>query len=207
MRRFLAVLLLLCATVPAAAQTPRAPDVLPHGPLPARVWVCFVPAQQCDTPIVAAIRNARHTVRVQAYGFTAPMILGALGEARERGVDVRAILDKSNDPATRRDGGRDGAKLVGAQFTAAMGIPTWIDHSVAIAHNKLIIIDGKVVIGGSYNFTVSAEDRNAENVTFIESPVIAELYGRNWEGRRAVSREYRPPQAFDTDRMGSLARR
>ena len=168
------------------------------------VQTCALPIY---TPIAAAIRNARQTIRVQAYGFTAPTILDALGEARARGVDVRVILDKSNDPATRRDGGRDGGKLVGAQFTSAMGIPTWIDHSVAIAHNKLIIVDGKVVIGGSYNFTVSAEDRNAENVTFIESVEIAELYGRNWDGRRAVSREYRPPRIYDLDPMDSLARR
>jgi phosphatidylserine/phosphatidylglycerophosphate/cardiolipin synthase-like enzyme len=201
MRRFLAVLTLLCAAIPAWADSPPAPDALPHGPLSARVWVCFVPAQQCDAPIAAAIRNARHTIRVQAYGFTAPVVLAALGEARTRGVDVRAILDKSNDPATRRDATRDSPKLVGAQFTAAMGIPTWIDHSVAIAHNKLIIIDGKVVIGGSYNFTVSAEERNAENVTFIESPEIGALYVRNWEERRAVSREYRPPQDFQIDRL------
>ncbi len=176
-----------------------------HGPMSAQVRVCFVPAQQCDAPIAAALHAARQSVRVQAYGFTAPVILGALGDAKERGVDVQVILDKSNDPSNRRDRTDDKPRLVGAQFTAAMGIPTWIDHRVAIAHNKVIIIDGKTVIGGSYNFTLSAEERNAENVTFIDSTDLAKLYLANWESRKAVSRVYIPPSSFDLGRAPALA--
>lgn len=202
-----AALLALSLTGSATAVAPT-PERSPLGPMPAQVRVCFVPAQSCDEPIAAAIRNARTSIRVQAYGFTAPVILGALGDAKARGVDVRAILDKSNDPTTRRrDRDGDAPRLVGAHFTAAMGIPTWIDHKVAIAHNKLIIIDEKLVIGGSYNFTMSAEDRNAENVTFIDSPDIARLYMQNWEARRAASRPYVPPQSFDVDRAPFVAAR
>jgi phospholipase D len=76
---------------------------------------------------------------------------------------------------------------------------------VAIAHNKLIIIDGKTVIGGSYNFTISAEGRNAENVTFIDSQDVAKLYLSNWEARKAVSRIYIPPSSFDVGRAPALA--
>lgn len=205
MRFFGLIAALLLLTWPAMAGTA---ERMPHGPMAAQVWVCFVPAQPCDAPIAAAIRNARVSIRVQAYGFTAPTILNALGDAKARGVDVRAILDKSNDPLDRprkRDG--DAPRLVGAHFTAAMGIPTWIDHTVAIAHNKVIIIDDKIVIGGSYNFTISAEERNAENVTFIDSPEIALLYTRNWEARRAASRPYVPPQSFDADRAPFVAAR
>lgn len=192
---------------------PLAPEAMPHGPLAAQVWVCFVPAQQCDASIVAAIRNARQSIRVQAYGFTAPVILNALAEAKERGVDVQAILDKTNDPQDRlgRRGGKPagGPRLSGADFTAAVGIPTWIDHSVAIAHNKVMIIDGKTVIGGSYNYTISAEQRNAENVTFIESPDVARLYTANWEARQRVSRRftpYTPPSAQARDPARAVAR-
>jgi len=194
---------LFVASVSSAQQ--RDDTARPHGPLTAQIRVCFVPAQQCDAPIAAAIHAARQSIRVQAYGFTAPVILGALGDAKERGVDVQVILDRSNDPFNRRDRGSERPRLVGAQFTAAMGIPTWIDHRVAIAHNKVIIIDGKTVIGGSYNFTLSAEDRNAENVTFIDSADVAKLYLANWETRKAVSRAYVPPSSFDLGRTPALA--
>ena len=76
---------------------------------------------------------------------------------------MQAVLDKSDE----RDHGR---KVTGARFLVEANIPTWIDDSVAIAHSKVIIIDGHLVIGGSYNYTASAEHRNAENVTFIDAP-------------------------------------
>ena len=43
-------------------------------------------------------------------------------------------------------------------------MPSWIDSLPRIAHNKAIVVDGHLVIGGSYNYTASAEHRNAENV-------------------------------------------
>lgn len=175
----------------------------PHGPVNAQVSVCFVPAQECDTAVVAAIRDAQQSIRVQAYGFTSPMILRELADARARGVDVQAILDKTNDPPERpntvaREGGQ---RRSGAAFTVGANIPTWIDDSVTIAHNKIIIIDDRFVIGGSYNYTVSAERHNGENVTFIDSPDAAALYLSNWESRKAVSR-----QAGDTSQTGDGGR-
>jgi phosphatidylserine/phosphatidylglycerophosphate/cardiolipin synthase-like enzyme len=99
-------------------------------------------------------------------------------------VDVQAILDKSDDRER-------GSRSTGARFTADANIPTWIDDSVAIAHSKVIIIDGHLVIGGSYNYTAAAERKNAENVTFIEAPVVADYYLLNWEARKAASRRSR----------------
>jgi phosphatidylserine/phosphatidylglycerophosphate/cardiolipin synthase-like enzyme len=47
-----------------------------------------------------------------------------------------------------------------------------------------------LVVTGSYNFTVAAEHRNAENVTFISSSEVAKQFLVNWEARRAVSRAF-----------------
>jgi phosphatidylserine/phosphatidylglycerophosphate/cardiolipin synthase-like enzyme len=154
----------------------------------AQVSVCFVPEQECDTTVADAIAGATRVIRVQAYGFTAPAILRALAEARARGVDVQAILDKTEEHD-------HGSRPAGARFTADADIPTWIDDRVAIAHNKVIIIDGHLVIGGSYNYTSAAERRNAENVTFIDAPVVADFYLVNWEARKAVSR----PSRYDAE--------
>ncbi len=40
-----------------------------------------------------------------------------------------------------------------ADFLAHAGIPTWIDAQHRIAHNKIMVIDGAVVITGAFNFT------------------------------------------------------
>ncbi len=150
----------------------------------AAVSTCFTPAQPCAESIVTRINEARSEIRVQAYGFTSPPILSALASAKERGLDVAVILDKSNDRSGEK------SRYSGATFVAHAGIPMFIDYQPAIAHNKIIIIDHHLVITGSYNFTRSAERRNAENVTFIDSTEVASRFFSNWNARRAVSRAY-----------------
>lgn len=66
----------------------------------------------------------------------------------------------------------------------------WIDDGPAIAHNKVIIIDGRTVITGTFNFTKSADERNAENVVVLGSPEVASWFAANWDARRAASRPF-----------------
>jgi phosphatidylserine/phosphatidylglycerophosphate/cardiolipin synthase-like enzyme len=68
-------------------------------------------------------------------------------EAHRRGVNVKAILDKSVN--TRH--------YSSATFLEHMGVPVWIDAQHTIAHNKVMVIDDATVITGSFNFTRAAE--------------------------------------------------
>jgi phosphatidylserine/phosphatidylglycerophosphate/cardiolipin synthase-like enzyme len=152
---------------------------IPSHAAPADVAVCFTPAEHCEQQIVAAIDAAHSSIRVQAYGFTSFPIIHALQRAAERGVEVLAILDKVNEK-----------RYSGATLLEAAGIPVWIDYEPAIAHNKIMIVDGHLTIGGSFNYTASAEKRNAENVTFTESEAVAAQFLANWERRLKASREF-----------------
>ncbi len=60
-------------------------------------------------------------------------------------------------------------------------VPTYIDDKHRTAHNKVIILDESTVITGSFNFTKSAETRNAENLLVIRSSAMAKAYKKNWE--------------------------
>jgi phosphatidylserine/phosphatidylglycerophosphate/cardiolipin synthase-like enzyme len=154
-----------------------------HSLRAAEVTACFVPSEvQCADLIVSAVDAAKKTVRVQAYGFSHTDIIGSLARAHKRGVDVHLILDESNDSA----------KYSGATYAHNAGIPVLIDSNVAIAHNKVIIIDERLVITGSLNFTKVAAKRNAENVVFITDQTVARLYTENWQARAMKSRHYRP---------------
>jgi phosphatidylserine/phosphatidylglycerophosphate/cardiolipin synthase-like enzyme len=65
------------------------------------------------------------------------------------------------------------------------GADIWIDRRTSgIAHAKAIIIDGRLTIGASYNYTDSAEHRNVEDVTFTDSRSIAASFEANWSVRR-----------------------
>ncbi|MGE0093756.1 MAG: phospholipase D family protein [Alphaproteobacteria bacterium] len=144
--------------------------------------VCFTPGEDCTGIIVAVIGNAQQQILVQAYSFTSAPIAQALVAAQNRGVDVKAILDKSQ--RTER--------YSSARFLVNAGISTWIDDKVAIAHNKVMIVDDTIVITGSFNFTKSAQDRNAENLLVLHDAGLASKYKENWEARRDKSVRYLP---------------
>ena len=133
--------------------------------------VYFSPKGGCTDAIIRELNKAKSTVIVQAYSFTSAPIAKALLNAHKRGVKVEAILDKSQ----RTD------KYSSATFLFNAGIPTKIDAKHAIAHNKVMIIDGETVITGSFNFTKAAEENNAENLLVINDKMLASLYTKNWQ--------------------------
>jgi len=135
-------------------------------------------------------------ILVQAYSFTSAPIAKALIEARKRGVDVRVILDKSQRTE----------KYSEADFVVNMGIPIRIDAKHAIAHNKVMVIDGGVVITGSFNFTKAAESSNAENLLVIRDKDIAEKYTSNWDVHLEHSELIRPRRRGIRKRYGERSR-
>ncbi len=52
------------------------------------------------------------------------------------------------------------------------------------------MIDGAVVITGSFNFTKAAEDKNAENLLVIRDRVLAGRYIENWRDHAGHSEGY-----------------
>lgn len=140
---------------------------------PSDVNICFTPGQRCDIRIINAIDHAQRTIYVQAYQLTSWPIRDALVDAKARGVKIEIILDKSQNKG----------KYPASIFFRNMQIQVWIDKKVAIAHNKVMIIDDELVITGSYNYSKSAQERNAENVVFIKSKDIANEYLLNFNNR------------------------
>ncbi|MBV8458255.1 MAG: phospholipase D family protein [Acetobacteraceae bacterium] len=158
----------------------------PVGPAQATVSAYFTPdPASCAEMIAGIIDGSRHEIRVQAYWLTSVPILRALAAAERRGVDVAAILDKSQD----RQGDPRGRYSPAVYLTHA-GIRVLIDDEPAIAHSKVVVIDGRTVITGSFNFTLSADNRNAENVSVLESADVVGWFLANWRGREAVSRAF-----------------
>lgn len=159
-------------------------DQFQRTPAPASTptgWqVFFSPRGGCTEAIVAELNRATNTVHVQAYSFTSEPIARALLDAHKRGVKVQVILDK----AQRTD------KYSEADFLAHAGIRTLIDAKHAIAHNKVMILDGATVITGSFNFTSAAESRNAENLLVIHDPNLARQYLTNFERHADHSEPY-----------------
>ena len=159
------ILTTLASTQDAAEQ----PETKP--PITAQVQVFFSPKGGCTEAIVKEIAAAKKTIYVQAYSFTSTPIAKALVEAHKRGVVVRVVLDKSQRTE----------KSSLATFLQNSGIEPWFDTTHAIAHNKVIIIDGETVITGSFDFTKAAEEKNAENLLLVRSQELAKRYESEWQ--------------------------
>ena len=147
----------------------------------AEIQVLFSPKGGCTEAVTKSLSKAKSTVLIQAYSFTSAPIAQALVNAKKRGVNVQVILDKSQRTE----------KYSSADFLRTAGIPTYIDAKHAIAHNKIIVIDSKTVLTGSFNFTKAAEDSNAENLLVIQDPALAAKYTTNWQAHLQHSDVYR----------------
>lgn len=140
---------------------------------------CFTPGQACLSLIQQALAAAQQTIHLQAYTFTQRKMTDSLLQAAKRGVKVIVILDKS----------QRAARFSQYPVLKASSIPVFFDTKPAIAHNKVIIIDNKILITGSYNFSQAAETKNAENLLILHSPELATLYEANFQKRLKESKK------------------
>lgn len=156
--------------------------------------VYFSPNGGATHALAALIDQAKKSVWVEAYSFTSRPLIRALVRARQRGLDVEVILDKSHllkkNYRTRRYM-RHPSPALEAFYTA--GIPTFIDARYLIAHNKVMLIDGKIICTGSFNFSYAAAKFNAENMLVIKNvPGIFQQYQDNFEFHKNTSQQYHP---------------
>lgn len=132
----------------------------------------FSPKQGATELVIKTITKAKKSIRVAAYSFTSKPIAEALVEAYAQGIDVKVVLDKSQ---------RKGRGSL-YKFLQDNNVPTRINSEYAIMHNKFMIIDGKILELGSFNYTKSAEEKNAENVLVVKrNPKIIKSYSKQWQ--------------------------
>lgn len=165
----LAAAVLGCNAQAAADPAPAAPVLSVH----------FSPHGGCSQTVVSLIGEAKHSVRLSAYGFTSQPIAEALIAARKAGVDVRVVLDRS-------DAGPHAGKNSKALSVKAGGVLVWIDSKHPIMHDKFVVVDGAAVETGSYNYTAQGEN-NAENCLVIRDAGLAQAYTANWAEHQAHS--------------------
>ena len=148
--------------------TPATADALSRAEV---LGLYFTPPADVAAAVIDVINQSQSEVLVQAYGFTHNGIAQALVKAQERGVRVGVLLDQKSETTNR---------YVVELFTANY-IRMRFDGKHAIAHNKVMIVDDSIVITGSFNFTNSAQTRNAENLLVLRSADLAQNYKANWQ--------------------------
>lgn len=141
----------------------------------------FSPRGGCTAAVVAEIAGARHSVELQGYSFTSEPIATALVQACRRGVDVRLLLDAAATGDERRQAIR--VREAGASVD--------LDGKHGLAHNKIILIDHRTLITGSFDFTAEAEEQNAENVLILhDQPKLQSGYEENFQSHWAHAERF-----------------
>lgn len=157
-------------------------------PLPAQgvLQAAFAPWDDIEALLEESVAAARERILVQAYLFTSRKMASALMAAHRRGVAVEVLVDARQ---------LEQVPSSVAPSLAKAGIPVWIETQYQNAHNKVMIIDpgtpSATVITGSFNFTWTAQHRNAENVLIArQNPPLAARYAANWERHRRAAVPY-----------------
>ena len=116
--------------------------------------------------IIKNINQAEAFINIAMYIFTDRELALPLIEARERGVKVRLYLDKDQVEYQYSQ----------SRFLVQKGIKVRVSTNNYIMHNKFAIIDNRLLLTGSYNWTFSANNRNDENLMVIDDPEIIAIF-------------------------------
>ncbi len=138
------------------------------------------------TSVAAAIERLIRATKLSAdaalYRLSHPRLARALHDAARRGVRVRVILDGEKyrmTPATR-------------ELLAKLHIPYRLMSGRrgrwAKMHHKFAVLDGRVALAGSYNWTLESEKQNFENLMVLRERHQVEDFVEEFEALWAAAR-------------------
>ncbi len=132
--------------------------------------VYFSPGTDCLNAITETLKKAKRKALICVFTISDNRIVDAIKEMQLNGVDIKVISD--NDK--RYDRGND------VEYIAGLGIKVRLDTTHAHMHHKFAVIDDKITITGSYNWTRSAETMNYENILLTDDKDVAKAYSKEF---------------------------
>ncbi|KAI8138376.1 hypothetical protein BJV82DRAFT_673724 [Fennellomyces sp. T-0311] len=142
--------------------------------LPSEVFCMpiFFPSENSYHTFITALKSAQETLYVCIFSLTDNTTAKALAQAKRRGVDVRIISDNEQRDAK----GSDVIRLHEDE-----GIPYKMDSADQFMHNKFAVIDRRMVLTGSFNWSISARYHNHENVLITNIDSVVQAYHDEFE--------------------------
>jgi len=131
------------------------------------VQVYFSPDDHFRTQhLIPLLQAAKQSVHFMAFAFTSSDISNTLSHLKQQGVEIKGVVDSS----------QAGASAAQYDDLKNKGIDVLLDGNPKILHHKVMIIDQRYVVTGSYNFSQNAETRNDENSVIIDNTALAARY-------------------------------
>jgi phosphatidylserine/phosphatidylglycerophosphate/cardiolipin synthase-like enzyme len=148
-------------------------DVVPETPNPiimideTRIDTYFSPDDGVLSALIPVLQSAQESIYFLAYSFTSNQLGEIVRQKAEADVTIAGVMD---DEQIRSNQGTEFDPFRQADLNVR------IDGIDGLMHHKVFIVDEKIVVMGSYNFSQNAEQRNDENILIIYDPVIAEQF-------------------------------
>jgi phosphatidylserine/phosphatidylglycerophosphate/cardiolipin synthase-like enzyme len=125
--------------------------------------------------IIAAINQTQKSVHAAIYDFTEPEIAAAIEAGHRRGLDIRIVADEGQ--ARERHSKIPQLEADGISVRLSGGYR----GNRSLMHDKFAVFDGRVVVTGSFNWTISADRYNYENAIFVSDGAVAQRYEREFQ--------------------------
>lgn len=145
------------------ANTSTAPVTVDVG---TKVEVYFAPENNAMDRVIQAVRNAKKSIKFIAFAFTSQSLFEAMRDRIAAGVEVSGIFESFH---------AGWANITIGPLHAA-GATVRFDTNPDTLHHKVIIIDDKIVLTGSFNFSDGADRSNDENLLVIDNRNIAKTF-------------------------------
>ena len=143
------------------------------------IHVYFSPNGGCQQAVIAEIHKATQTIDIAMYYLRSRDIAQALVKAKEKNVKLRIVLDQSQEIEAASK----------SSYLIKHGFQVRYHLGFGLMHNKFAIIDGRSLITGSFNWTLTAEERNEENLLVIDDEPTIEQYKERFEYLWNTSRQ------------------
>lgn len=122
--------------------------------------------------LIYSLRVAQKSIDLAVFTITHNKLYYAIKDAYKQGVSIRIITDDE----CSKNLGSDVVRL------AALGVPVKLDNSVKFhMHHKFAIIDSRLLITGSFNWTTQASENNQENIIFIENEDLCNSFQKEFD--------------------------
>ncbi len=131
----------------------------------------FSPGEDCRRQLLDLLVSARESIDISVFTISDDRLTDAIYAAYQRNIRVRVITD--NDKA--RDEGSDIFYLIDK------GVDVRMDKTENHMHHKFAVIDKKILVNGSFNWTRSASDYNQENILVTDEAKLVSAYLNEFE--------------------------
>src|SRR5262245_43934255 len=141
------------------------------------IQIYFSPEDNVLDHMIPVVSSAKSSIRFMAFSFTDFPLAKAMLDRASAGVDVAGVFEKV---------GSDTESSELRTFFCAK-VPARQDGNPKFLHDKVIVVDNRFVISGSFNFSSNATDNNDENVIIVDNAQIANLYTQEFQRVWAIA--------------------